>query len=127
MPRMLVVLVAVMLVIGRPSPGRAHAPAEEFGLAVGAAAANLIYTPAKLTMAVAGLAVGGLTGLLNGGDVRSAYAVWVPTASGTFMLPPSHLDGSVPVAFFGCEYTDRPSPAGSVGEAGGIYEAQYSR
>ena len=99
----------------------------QFGLAVGAASLNLFYTPAKLLVAGAGLAFGSVVGLLNGGDVRSAYAVWVPAAGGTFMLKPGHLDGTEPVRFFGRDYADRASSAGSVAEAGGIYEAQYSR
>jgi len=126
MRRVLVVVVLGILLLGRPVPGRAQ-PGAEFGLAIGAAAANLVYTPVKVITAFGGLALGGMTGLLTGGDVRAAYAVWVPAASGTFMLTPNNLDGTEPIEFFGSDYADRPSKGAAVTEARGIYEAQYSR
>ena len=126
MRRVLVVLVLGMLVLGRPVPGRAQ-PGAEFGLAVGAAGANLLYVPAKVITAIGGLALGGMTGLLTGGDTRAAYAIWVPTAGGTFLLTPNNLDGTEPIEFFGSDYADRPSKGTGVTEGRGIYEAQYSR
>jgi hypothetical protein len=89
----------------------------------------LLYTPAKVIVAVGGLTLGGLTGLLTGGDTRSAYAVWVPVATGTYFLTPSHLDGSEPIEFFGTsDYADTPSTSAAAAmEAGAIYEAEYSR
>ena len=126
MRRVLVVVVLGMFVLGRPVPGRAQ-PGAEFGLAVGAAGANLLYIPAKVITAIGGLALGGMTGLLTGGDTRAAYAVWVPAASGTFLLTPSNLDGTEPIEFFGSDYADRPSKGTGVTEGRGIYEAQYSR
>jgi hypothetical protein len=121
-----IVLATVML---RPVAGRAteYTPASEFGLGVGAAASNLIYTPVKVTMAVGGLVVGAVAGFLTGGDTRSAYAVWVPAASGTYLLTPSHLDGTEPIEFFGSDYADTPSTAFSTEEMGGIYDVQYAR
>ena len=126
MRRALVVIVLATLVIGRPVPARAHHDVE-FGLAMEAAALNIVYTPAKFLTAIGGLALGGLTGLLTGGDTRAAYAVWAPTASGTFMLTPAHLEGKRPIEFFGSDYADRPSDASGPVEGRGIYEAQYSR
>ena len=54
----------------------------------------------------------------------TAYAVWVPAATGTYVVTPSNLDGTEPLEFFGDDYYDTPSPA-----AHGIpiYEAAYSR
>ena len=126
MRRVLVVVVLGMLVLGRPVPGRAQ-PGAVFGLAVGAAGANLLYLPAKVITAIGGLVLGGMTGVLTGGDTRAAYAVWVPAASGTFILTPNNLDGTEPIEFFGSDYTDRPSTTTGVSEGRGIYEAQYSR
>jgi hypothetical protein len=64
--------------------------------------------------------------MLTGGDVRSAYAIWVPAASGTYFLTAANFEGSEPIEFIGSDYADRPSPGSSAAEAGGIYEAQYS-
>ena len=47
--------------------------------------------------------------------------------SGAVEVTPSNLDGTDRIAFFGSDYADHASTAGSVAEAGGIYEAQYSR
>ena len=127
MRSMLAGLVLLGLVVGRPGSGRAeeYTQGGEFGLAVGAAASNVLYFPAKLVVATGGLVLGALTGVLTGGDVRSAYAVWVPAASGTYILKAGHLDGSVPVEFFGADYGDRASRRPSAMEAGGIYDAIY--
>jgi hypothetical protein len=121
----LVTLALGATLVARPVAAQETSPGEEFGLAVGAAAANLLYTPAKVVVALGGLVVGSLTGLLTGGDVRAAYGVWVPAASGTYVLRPSNLDGTEPVEFFGSDYADTPSTALEA-ESGGIYDAQYS-
>ena len=123
----IVMMLVAALVLGRPAPGRAASPGVEFAMAIGAATANLLYTPAKVVVAVVGLAVGGVTGVLTGGDTRSAYAIWVPAASGTYVLRSANLDGSEPIEFFGSDYSDTPSTVSGASEAGGIYEAQYSR
>src|SRR5438094_370462 len=77
--------------------------------AVGAGAANPVHPPARTLVAVGGLGVGALPGPLTGGDIRAAYAVWVPAAGGTFMLTPAHFEGTRPIEFFGSDYADRPS------------------
>ena len=87
---------------------------------------DLVYTPIKVLTAMVGLPIGAMTGVLTGGDVRSAYAVWVPTASGTYFITPAHLEGTEPVQFFGSDYADRPS-ASAEADKGGIYDAMYSR
>ena len=127
MRRVLVALVLLGLVLGRPAVLRAESAAAEFGLAVGAAAGNLVYLPVKVIVAFGGLVLGGLTGALTGGDERAAYAVWVPAASGTYLLTPAHLEGTVPIEFFGSDYVDRPSTTTAAVEAADIYEMQYSR
>jgi hypothetical protein len=128
MPRTrIVVTLVAALVLGRPVAGRTASPGVEFGMAIGAAGANLLYTPAKVAVAAVGLLVGSVTGILTGGDVRAAYAIWVPAASGTYLLRPANLDGTEPIAFFGSDYADTPSIASGTAEAGGIYDAQYSR
>ena len=126
MRTVLIAVVLGMLVLGRPTPGHAQS-GREFGLAVLSAGANLFYIPAKIITAFGGLALGGMTGVLTGGDTRAAYAVWVPTASGTYILRPSNLEGTEPIEFFGSDYADRPSKNGEATQGTGIYEAQYSR
>jgi len=118
------VLALAGLMLGRPSVGRADSPGREAGLALGAAVSNLLYVPVKILFATGGLIVGSWAGLLTGGDVRAAYAVWVPTASGTYFLRPAHLEGTEPLEFVGTDYADRPSTA--IGGAG-LYEVEYSR
>src|SRR5207247_2042039 len=97
MRRVLVALVLLGIVLGRPAPLRAHSAAAELGLAVGAAAGNLVYLPVKGIVALGGLVLGGVTGALTGGDVRAAYAIWVPAASGTYLLTPAKLEGTEPI------------------------------
>jgi len=132
MRRVLVNLLLLGLVLGQPAPllaqcEGAQCEATELGLAVGAAAGNLLYLPAKLIVAIGGLVLGGVTGALTGGDIRAAYAVWVPAASGTYLLTPAILEGTQPIEFFGSDYTDRPSPSATATEGAGIYDIQYSR
>src|SRR5262249_26891893 len=86
--------VVVALLVGRPGPSCAMQPGQEFSMAIAAAAANLLYTPAKIVVAVVGMPVGAMCGWLTGGDVRAAYAVWVPAVSGSYFLTPANLDGS---------------------------------
>ena len=81
----------------------------EIGYALGAGALNIVYFPTKVVLAVSGLAVGALAGALTGGDARTAYAIWVPAASGTYIVRPEHLSGEQPLLFFGNDYADRPS------------------
>jgi hypothetical protein len=123
--RALLTIALGAMLIARPAAAQETSPGEEFGLAVGAAAANIFYTPAKVVVALGGLVLGAFTGVFTGGDVRAAYAVWVPAAGGTYLLRPSHLDGTELIEFFGSDYADTPSTA--VGpETGVLYDAQYS-
>ena len=127
MRRILVAGLLAGVVLARPAPVRAHGAATEVALAFGSAAANLIYLPAKGVIAVGGLVMGGLAGLMTGGDQRAAYAFWVPTASGTYLLTPAKLDGTEPIEFFGSDYADHPCDTATGFEGAGIYEIQYSR
>jgi hypothetical protein len=102
-------------------------PGTEVGLAFGASALNLIYVPTKVILAGCGLVVGAVAGALTGGDQRTAYAVWVPAASGTYIVRPEHLSGEVPLEFIGTDYADRPSTNVLYGEptmaADSVYRA----
>jgi hypothetical protein len=120
-------VLAAALIVGGAAAARAHqgTPAEEVGYAMLATGANLVYVPAKLAVAGTGLVVGTVTGLVTGGDVRAAYAVWVPTAGGTFILRPEHMDGTRPIEFFGSDYADAPSVVSETGSAGRVSHRGY--
>jgi len=106
-------------------PGTSHStPGHEAALAVAASATNLLYFPAKVGVATAGLLGGAVVGLFTGGDVRAAYAVWVPTAGGDYLVRPAHLDGARPLSFFGGTYPDEPSEHRQDGSF--IYESLYA-
>jgi hypothetical protein len=117
------------LILGAGAPARAQCvgqcEASEVGLSFAAAASNLVYFPAKLTVAAFGLVAGGINGFLTGGDTRAAYAVWVPTATGTFLLTPRNFDGTEPIQFFGTDWADRPSTASRENDGSRIYDAGY--
>ena len=87
-----------------PARAQDRTPGREFGLAGASVAANLLYTPPKLLTALIGLPLGALTGVFTGWNVRSMYAVWVPTVTGTYFVTPAHLEGTRPIEFFGSHY-----------------------
>jgi hypothetical protein len=62
-------------------------PAQAAGLSVAAAATNLVYFPARLTLTLLTAELGGLTGCMTGGDARSARAVWDLTQGQSFITP----------------------------------------
>lgn len=124
MPRLLVAILVLALVVGHPRPGRAGDALEEAGYSIGAATLTLAYLPAKVVMATLGCVTGGIIGFLTGGNTRAAYGIWVPTASGTYVIQPAHLEGSAPIEFFGSDYADRPSSVRSTEEFV-FYEAMY--
>src|ERR1051325_9383619 len=99
--RLLVGLAVAALLAG---PARANArettQGEEAGYALAALGLNLVYVPAKAIVAFGGAVLGAVVGLATGGDTRSAYAIWVPADSGTFILNASNVDGTVPIEFF---------------------------
>lgn len=115
------------LVAGQPvaSGAQEQSQGSEFGTVMGAAGVNLLWTPTKFITAGMGLVLGSVVGVLTGGDVRSAYAVWVPTAGGTYFVRPSHLDGTRPLDFFGSDYADRASTNSGVASASSTYDAAY--
>ena len=120
--------VLTLLLVGRPAVSHATDGGQEFSKAIAAAALDLVYTPAKVVVAIVGLPIGAMTGLLTGGDTRSAYAVWVPTTSGSYFITPANLEGREPVRFFGSDYADTPSTSADADQGGGgIYDAMYSR
>lgn len=93
-----------------PASARAVTQAEEAALTLAVTWANIFYLPAKAAVALGSIPVGGVAGVLSGGDMRTAYGIWVPAMGGTWFLTNGHLDGSKPLQFFGADYEDTRSP-----------------
>jgi len=126
MTRTLITTAALFGVLVSGRPAAAITQGEEAGRAIASAALNIVYVPAKAVMAAVGLVAGSVVGLATGGDVRSAYAIWVPAASGTWFFTPAQVEGSQEIEFFGSDYADQPSGLGA-GEPGrSSYEAMYA-
>lgn len=66
--------------------GHLH-PAQAVGVSLLAAAANLIYFPARLALTIATAEAGGIAGWMTGGDQRSAGALWDATEGQAFLTP----------------------------------------
>jgi hypothetical protein len=113
------------IMLGSVNPARANDGGAGAGWAMVAAACNVFYTPAKTMLALFGLVGGGITGALTGGNEGAAYAVWVPTAGGTFFLSPEQMAGTRPIEFFGSDYADRPSTADRQNNSSKLYDALY--
>jgi len=65
----------------------ATSPAQEAGMGLAAACVNIAYAPVRLVVTLVTAEVGGLTGLLTGGDRPSAWAVWDSTDGQAFITP----------------------------------------
>ena len=130
MRRTLLGILCAGLLLGggvRAASAAPFSPGQEAGWSLGAMGANLGYFPAKLVVASVGALGGGLAGFLTGGSTRAAYAIWVPTMGGTWLLTPSHLDGSTPVGFFGRDYADTASGVTEDPESSRIYSSRYMK
>lgn len=113
------------MVLARAVPAAAVNGGSEVGWSLLAFVLNVGYTPSKAIFATLGLATGGLVALVDGGDERAAYAIWVPTTSGTYFLTPGHFTGSRQFAFWGRDYADTPSLYAHDTDASRIYDAKY--
>jgi len=124
--RTLIVTAVLFGLVATGRPAAANTQVEEAGRALASVGVNIFWLPAKAIMAAVGLAAGSVVGLATGGDTRSAYALWVPMASGTWFVTPDQVDGTRPMEFFGSDYADRPSGLlpGEPGRAS--YEAMYA-
>ena len=112
--------------LAAPSVVRADSQGNEVAFALTAALCNIFYTPGKAIVAAVGLPVGALAAFATGGDMRTAYSIWVPTAGGTYFLTADMMDGREPIEFFGSDYADRPSTYGQTHHGSGAYDAKYT-
>ena len=104
MQRAFITLLLMVFLACGPERAEDRTPGRDFGLAGASAATNLLYTPPKLLTALIGLPLGAITGVCTGWNVRSMYAVWVPTVTGTYFVTPAHLEGTRSIEFFGSHY-----------------------
>lgn len=77
--------------IAHPPPGRT--PGGEFARGVAAPVLSAVYFPVKFGVSVAGAFLGGVSGLLTGGDDRAAEGIWHPTVGGSYFITPTTLTG----------------------------------
>jgi hypothetical protein len=98
---MVVVAVLVALVGARSAAAEelteAHTPAP--AAAIGAAVLNVVFVPLRLAVTLLFAELGGITGLLNGGDEQAAKDVWGMVGGRNYLTPafiqgkePMHLD-----------------------------------
>jgi len=111
--------------LAAPSVVRAESQGNEVAFGLTAALCNIFYTPGKALVAAVGLPLGALAAFATGGDTRTAYSIWVPTAGGTYFLTPDMMTGHEPIEFFGSDYADRPSSYGQTHHGSGATDAKY--
>jgi len=75
--------------------------ANEAGMGVTTAVANLVYIPAKIGYAALGGLTGGLGYLLTGGNKEVADRVWVSSIGGDYVLSRQQVKGEQEIHFAG--------------------------
>jgi hypothetical protein len=125
MRKTIVSFVLAATIAAVPSVSRADSQGNEVAFSLASAFCNIFYTPAKVLVAAVGLPVGALAGFATGGDTRAAYAIWVPTAGGSYFLTADMMNGKQPVEFFGSDYADRPGRYGQTHHGSGATDAKY--
>ena len=126
MMRRLIAAAVLLGLVVAARPAGAITQLEEAGRAAASIGLNIFYVPAKAVMAVVGMVAGGFVGVATGGDERAAYAILVPTTTGTWFVTPDQVDGSRPIEFFGSDYSDRPSDLGLSEPGRSSYDAMYA-
>ena len=73
------------------------------GIGIGSASAlsSLIYGPAKIVYATAGVVVGGLSWVFSGGDSEVAKTVITPAVYGDYVVSPGVLTGDEKLEWYG--------------------------
>lgn len=73
----------------------------EAGIGALAALSTLVYGPAKIVYATAGLLFGGIAWGLSGGDGEVLTAVVTPSVRGDYVVTPDHIRMQRGIEFFG--------------------------
>ncbi|GIW44104.1 MAG: hypothetical protein KatS3mg077_1386 [Candidatus Binatia bacterium] len=66
-------------------------PAQDLGITLVTSLVNSVYVPARLALTTAAAIVGGFVGLVNGGNLDAAAAIW-QTADGDAFVTPSMIE-----------------------------------
>ncbi len=111
--RLRVLVLAVATVVAVPSAARAESTWSEAGISAGAVLVNLVYMPAKLTYALAGLLVTGAAYALSAGDRDVAGPILDAALRGDYVVTPDHLRGREDLEFIGRRRARSPGPAGN--------------
>lgn len=90
----------------------AHEPAP--GAALAAAVLNVVFMPLRLAVTVVFAELGGVTGLLNGGDQQAAKDVW-NLVGGRNFLTPAFVQGKEQMTLDSYVEVPRPSRSQSFG------------
>jgi hypothetical protein len=77
----------------------------EAGLGTASMFSTLIYGPIKLTYAILGGTIGGLSYLLSVGNMDVTSRIWAPSLGGNYVITPEMLKGEQPIRFFGSTTT----------------------
>jgi hypothetical protein len=103
--RMVVVLVALAVcltpVAWAAEKSNGESPAADVGLGVASFLCSVPYGAAKVSMAIVGGVVGGLTYVFSGFDKKAADSVWYTTMEGDYVVTPDHLRGKKDLRFTG--------------------------
>jgi hypothetical protein len=95
----LVVVVALSALVGANVSAVEEMPEADEpapAAALGAAALNLVFMPMRLAVTVLFAELGGVTGLLSGGDEKAAKDIW-GLVGGRNFLTPAFLQGKEPL------------------------------
>jgi hypothetical protein len=68
---------------------------------VGTVLADVVYCPAKVVFAGAGVLTSGVAYLLTVGDSSVSTNIWNASVNGTYVLTPDMIEGKKPVHFVG--------------------------
>ena len=103
--RMVAVIVALSVCLApvawAAEKGNGENPAADLGVGIASFLCSVPYGVAKVSMAIAGGIVGGLTYLFSGFDKKAADAVWYTTMDGDYVITPDHLRGKKDLRFTG--------------------------
>lgn len=99
----------------------------DFGFALATTALNLVYTPVRIVYGVVGAWLGGFSGWVSGGDLRTAKGWWRSTTEGDYYIRPAHFDGTTRFRIIGAvpvhpapETFDEPLPPAAVEPTGDV-------
>ena len=112
MIRLTVILALTLLLAPAPAAVQAaeRSTLSTFGLGAGAAAASLLWGPAKVLFAAGGSAVAGLAWLITGGHKGTARRILQSAVRGDYVVTPAQIAMEEPLTFVGRDPDRDPYP-----------------